>query len=134
MNDDTRPDEFLRPQTEIPGIRLRPLSSGSYALLVRTKNAFLQPADEAAPKPDHLAAALEYAFIHAAPLDLVLRAAYAGDDVFRTEVFRFSESIPVQVLPVIIREIEAGLTAAAAQSVDVLPRPGTEDKDAPGNS
>ena len=131
MNNDTRSDDFLRPDAPvIPG--LRPLSSGSYALLARTKNAFVQPPGDAAP--DHLSAALEYAFIHAAPLDAVLRAAHSSPDVFRAEVFRFSESIPVDRLHAIIREVEAGLLAAAAQSVDVLPRPGSEDKDAPPNS
>ncbi len=130
MNDE-RSTEFLRPDVPvIPG--LRPLSSGSYALLVRTKNAFVQTAMDT--QPDHLSAALEYAFIHAAPLDVVLRAAHSDPDVFRAEVFRFSESIPVDRLHAIIREVEVGLMAAASQSVDVLPRPGSEDKDAPPNS
>ena len=132
MND-TRSNDFLRPQTTtVAGLTFRPLSSGSYALLVRTKNGFVQPPGEAAP--DHLSAALEYAFIHAAPLDLVIRAAHSSPDVFRAEVFRFSESIPVDKIPAIIADVEAGLVAASAQSVDVLPRPGSEDKDAPPNS
>ena len=131
MND-TRASDFLRPETPpIPGLKLRPLSSGSYALLVRTKNAFVQPPSEA---PDHLSAALEYAFIHAAPLDLVIRAAHSSPDVFRAEAFRFSESIPVDKIAPLIAEVEAGLLAASAQSVDVLPRPGADDKDAPPNS
>ncbi len=132
MND-TRASDFLRPETPpIPGIKLRPLSSGSYALLARTKNAFVQPPGYAAP--DHLSAALEYAFIHAAPLDLVIRAAHSSPDVFRAEAFRFSESIPVDKIAPLIAEVEAGLLAASAQSVDVLPRPGADDKDAPPNS
>lgn len=112
---------------------MRPLSSGSYALLTHTRNAFLVPPEEGTA-PDHLRAALEYAFIHGAPLELVLRAVYADPEVFRAEVFRFSHSIPVQDLPGIIKGMEACLTLAAGQSVDVLPRPGTEDKDAPPNS
>ena len=132
MNDQ-RTTDFLRPESSaIPGVKLRPLTSGSYALLVRTKNAFVQPAG--AETPDHLTAALEYAFIHGAPLDVVLRAAHSAPETFHTEVFRFSEAIPIGQLHAIIREVEGGLVASAAQSVDVLPRPGSEDKDAPPNS
>jgi hypothetical protein len=125
-------DSLLRPQGDIPGLKLRPLSSGSYALLHRTGNAFVVPTEQAA-SGDHLSAALEYAYIHAAPLEAVLRAAYSSPDVFRAEVFRFSQSIPVDAIPAIIREVEAGLTMAASRSVEVVPRPGTEDKDAPPN-
>jgi hypothetical protein len=130
MNEDTRAEDFLRPPSAT--IALRPLSSGSYAILHRTKNAFVTPTGD--QPPDHLGAALEYAYIHGAPLDAVLRAAYSSPEVFRAEVFRFSQSIPVVEIPDIIREVESGLTAAASQSVDVVPRPGSEDRDAPPNS
>ena len=129
MNDAT---DFLRPAAEPAGLKLRPLSSGSYAILHRTGNAFVVPPGNTAP--DHLTAALEYAYIHGAPLEAVLRAAYSAPDVFHAEVFRFSQAIPVADIPAIIREVENGLTAAASQSVEVIPRPGTEDKDAPPNS
>lgn len=132
MNDDPRTDSFLRPAADVGGMKLRPLSSGSYAMLHRTGNSFVVPPGDAAP--DHLTAALEYAYIHGAPLDAVLRAAYSSSEVFHAEVFRFSQAIPVAQIPAIIREVESGLTAAASQSVDVIPRPGTEDKDAPPNS
>lgn len=128
MNDAT---DFLRPAAEPAGIKLRPLSSGSYAILHRTGNAFVVPPGNT--PPDHLSAALEYAYIHGAPLEAVLRAAYSASEVFHAEVFRFSQAIPVADIPAIIREVENGLTAAASQSVDVIPRPGTEDKDAPPN-
>lgn len=132
MNDE-RTTDFLRPDAPaVPGLKLRPLTSGSYALLIRTKNAFVQPAG--AEAPDHLTAALEYAFIHGAPLDVVIRAAHSSPDVFQAEVFHFSEAIPIGQLHAIIREVEGGLVASAAQSVDVVPRPGSEDKDAPPNS
>jgi hypothetical protein len=129
MNDAT---DFLRPTAEPGGLSLRPLSSGSYAILHRTGNAFVVPPGNTVP--DHLTAALEYAYIHGAPLEAVLRAAYSSPDVFHAEVFRFSQAIPVADIPAIIREVENGLTAAASQSVDVIPRPGSEDKDAPPNS
>ena len=129
MNDAT---DFLRPAAEPGGLKLRPLSSGSYAILHRTGNAFVVPPGNSSP--DHLTAALEYAYIHGAPLEAVLRAAYSSPDVFHAEVFRFSQAIPVAEIPAIIREVENGLTAAASQSVDVIPRPGSEDKDAPPNS
>jgi hypothetical protein len=129
MNDAT---DFLRPAAEPAGLKLRPLSSGSYAILHRTGNAFVVPPGNSSP--DHLTAALEYAYIHGAPLEAVLRAAYSSPDVFHAEVFRFSQAIPVADIPAIIREVENGLTAAASQSVDVIPRPGSEDKDAPPNS
>ena len=124
--------DFLRPTAEPGGLNLRPLSSGSYAILHRTGNAFVVPPGNSSP--DHLTAALEYAYIHGAPLEAVLRAAYSSPDVFHAEVFRFSQAIPVAEIPAIIREVENGLTAAASQSVDVIPRPGSEDKDAPPNS
>jgi hypothetical protein len=132
---DSRAADFLRPLSPktASGLALRPLSSGSYALLVQTHNAFITPPEDG-QKADHLVAALEYAFIHAAPLELVLRAAYSDPEVFRAEVFRFSHNIPVQDLPGIIKEMETCLTLAAGQSVDVLSRPGSEDKDAPPNS
>ena len=129
MTSDT---DFLRPAADAGIIKLRPLSSGSYAILHRTGNAFVVPPGNTVQ--DHLTAALEYAYIHGAPLEAVLRAAYSAPDVFHAEVFRFSQAIPVADIPAIIREVENGLTAAASQSVDVIPRPGSEDKDAPPNS
>ena len=129
MNPDT---DFLRPAADAGTLKLRPLSSGSYAILHRTGNAFVVP--PGSTSPDHLTAALEYAYIHGAPLEAVLRAAYSAPEVFHAEVFRFSQAIPVADIPAIIREVENGLTAAASQSVDVIPRPGSEDKDAPPNS
>ena len=129
MTSDT---DFLRPAADVGTLKLRPLSSGSYAILHRTGNTFVVPPGNTAP--DHLTAALEYAYIHGAPLEAVLRAAYSSPDVFHAEVFRFSQAIPVADIPAIIREVESGLTAAASQSVDVIPRPGSDDKDAPPNS
>ena len=129
MSNDT---DFLRPAADAGTLKLRPLSSGSYAILHRTGNAFVVPPGNTTP--DHLTAALEYAYIHGALLEAVLRAAYSAPDVFHAEVFRFSQAIPVADIPTIIREVENGLTAAASQSVDVIPRPGSEDKDAPPNS
>jgi len=129
---DSRADDFLRPPASPGGLQLRPLSSGSYALLHRTRNAFVVPQGE--DYPDHLSAALEYAYIHGAPLRDVLLAAHAKPEVFRAEVFRFAETLPVSLIRDIIREVEHGLTAAAEQSVDVLPRPGSDDRDAPPNS
>jgi len=124
-------DDFLRPESPVLAVKMRPLTSGSYALLIRTNNAFVKPAG--ADQPDHLSAALEYSFIHGAPLDVVLRACHADPHVFQSEVFQFSEKIPINQLHEIIKEVEGGLVASAQQSVDVLPRPGSEDRDAPPN-
>lgn len=134
MNKSTREQEFLRPAPSVASISLRPLSSGSYALLAKTNNGFLRAVAEDKNKDDLIAYTLEYAFIHAAPLDLVLRAVYSSPEVFQGEVFRFSQSIPINELPAIIQEIEKGLRAAASQTVDVIPRGGSIDKDAPPNS
>ena len=49
-------------------------------------------------------------------------------------VFKFAERIGLNDVPSIIHEIEASLNAAAKQSVDVVPRPDSGDKDAPPNS
>jgi len=140
--EELRAYDFLRPVAAPGGIKMRPLSSGSFALLRRTGNLFFKPLEApgrtaAAASPDdqdHLSAALEYAYIHGAPLDAVLRAAHSSPDVFRAEVFRFSETIPLSSIPEIIREVEQGITAAASQSVEVIPRPGAEDRDSPPNS
>jgi len=129
MTSDPRNDDFLRPASTINGIPLRPLSSGSYALLHRIGNPFVVPGNT----QDHLSAALEYAYLHAAPLEAVLRAVYDSPEAFREAVFRFSQSIPLSQIPAIIREVELSLNAAASQSVEVLPRPGSEDKDSPPN-
>jgi hypothetical protein len=128
---DERMINFLRPSPTISDIKLRALTSGSFAILHRTKNAFVVPGKG---ESDHFFAALEYAFIHGAPLDHVLRAAHSSVDRFRAEVFKFAERIGLNDVPSIIHEIEASLNAAARQSVDVLPRPDSVDKDAPPNS
>ena len=128
---DERTTEFLRPTPTVANVKLRPLTSGSFAILHRTRNAFVVPSKG---EQDHLFAALEYAFIHAAPLEHVLRAAHSGSDRFRTEVFKFAEQIGLNDVPSIIHEIEASLNSAAKQSVDVVPRPDSGDKDAPPNS
>jgi hypothetical protein len=129
-----RSEDLLRPAPEIAGIALRPLSSGSYALLNRVGNAFVcpTPPDE---KPDHIWAALEWIYIHAAPIDTALRAAHGSPDGFKQAVLAFSESVPVQSVPKLIGEIERCLTEVHQQSVDVVPRHDTPlDKDAPPNS
>jgi hypothetical protein len=128
---DERMVDFLRPSPTVADIKLRPLTSGSFAILHRTKNAFVAPGKD---ESDHFFAALEYAFIHGAPLEHVLRAAHSSGDRFRTEVFKFAERIGLNDVPSIIHEIEASLNAAAKQSVDVVPRPDSGDKDAPPNS
>jgi len=128
---DERMVDFLRPSPTVADIKLRPLTSGSFAILHRTKNAFVAPSKD---ESDHFFAALEYAFIHGAPLEHVLRAAHSSSDRFRTEVFKFAERIGLNDVPSIIHEIEASLNAAAKQSVDVVPRPDSGDKDAPPNS
>jgi hypothetical protein len=131
MTTDSRNDDFLRPPQVVAGMKLRPLSSGSFALLHRTKNAFVYPQGG---DNDHFSAALEYAFIHAAPLDDVLSATHSCRDAFLSKVFNFAAQIPLNTVHFIIHEIEESLNAAARQSVDLLPRPGGEDKDAPPNS
>jgi len=128
---DERTVDFLRPSPTVANIKLRPLTSGSFAILHRTKNAFVTPGKG---EPDHFFAALEYAFIHGAPLEHVLRAAHSSPDRFRAEVFKFAEQIGLNDVPSIIHEIEASLNAAAKQSVDVVPRPDSGDKDSPPNS
>ena len=128
---DERMVDFLRPSPTVADIKLRPLTSGSFAILHRTKNAFVVSGKD---ESDHFFAALEYAFIHGAPLEHVLRAAHSSGDRFRTEVFKFAERIGLNDVPSIIHEIEASLNAAAKQSVDVVPRPDSGDKDAPPNS
>jgi hypothetical protein len=128
-----RSKNLLTPAPQISGIALRPLTSGTYALLNRVGNIFVTPANTD-QKPDHIWAALEWIFIHSAPPQDVLRVAHDSPEAFKSAVFAYSESVAVSAVPKLIVEIERSLTAVHEQTVDVVPRHDSDDKDAPPNS
>jgi hypothetical protein len=128
-----RSKNLLTPAPQISGLSLRPLTSGTYALLNRVGNIFVTPANPD-QKPDHIWAALEWIFIHSAPQQEVLRVTHDSPDAFKAAVFQYSESVTVSSVPKLIVEIERALNAVHEQTVDVVPRHDSVDKDAPPNS
>lgn len=62
---------FITPPVTVDGRKLRPLSAASFELLKRTGNAFITANDD----PDRkVAAAMEFIYIHGAPLEEVIAA------------------------------------------------------------
>ena len=81
---------FVAPDTEIAGLKLRPLSAGSLIQLKLTKNPLIDGLETADPE-FHVASFL---FIHSADPKTV-RKATANMEIFRDKVLEFADSISI---------------------------------------
>jgi hypothetical protein len=121
---------FLSGPIEIEGIKLRPFSLRSrlncmalgLTLFTDTEGAELTPLQV---EEQILALAWE----RSQPVQTVRKAIDAG--TAWDAIHDFADSLPLAALPQLVAEINRVASEIKAQ--EVVPRPGTEDKDAPGN-
>jgi hypothetical protein len=124
---------FLAGQIEIEGIKLRPFSLRSrlncmalgLTLFTETEGPELTPLQI---EEQILALAWE----RSQPVPVVRKAIDAG--TAWDAIHDFADSLPLAALPQLVAEINRVAAEIKAQAVEVVPRPGGEDKDAPGNS
>lgn len=124
---------FLSGPIEIEGIKLRPFSLRSrlncmalgLTLFTDTEGAELTPLQI---EEQIIALAWE----RSQPVQAVRKAIDAG--TAWDAIHDFADSMPLAALPQLVAEINRVAAEIKSQAVDVVPRPGTEDKDAPGNS
>jgi hypothetical protein len=74
---------------------------------------------------------LALAWERSQPVQTVRKAIDAG--TAWDAIHDFADSLPLAALPQLVAEINRVASEIKAQAVEVVPRPGTEDKDAPGN-
>jgi hypothetical protein len=123
---------FLSGPIEIEGIKLRPFSLRSrlncmalgLTLFTDTEGAELTPLQT---EEQILALAWE----RSQPLQAVRKAIDAG--TAWDAIYEFADSLPPAALPHLVTEINRVASEIKANAVEVVPRPGSEDKDAPGN-
>ena len=123
---------FLAGPIEIEGIKLRPFSLRSrlncmalgLTLFTDTEGAELTPLQI---EEQILALAWE----RSQPVQEVRKAIDAG--TAWDAIHDFADSLPLAALPQLVAEINRVASEIKASAVEVIPRPGAEDKDAPGN-
>jgi hypothetical protein len=123
---------FLAGSIEIEGIKLRPFSLRSrlncmalgLTLFTDTEGTELTPMQI---EEQILALAWE----RSQPVSVVRKAIDAG--TAWDAIHDFADSLPLAALPQLVAEINRMAAETKAQAVEVVPRPGGEDKDAPGN-
>jgi len=81
---------FVAPETEIAGLKLRPLSAGTLIQLKLTHNPLIDGLETAEPEY-HVASFL---YIHSAPPGEVRRAT-ANPEVFRDKVLEFADRLSI---------------------------------------
>jgi hypothetical protein len=124
---------FLSAQIEIDGIKLRPFSLRSrlncmalgLTLFTETEGPELTPLQI---EEQILALAWE----RSQPVSVVRKAIDAG--TAWDAIHDFADSLPLTALPKLVAEINRVASEIKEQTVTVVPRSDSVDKDAPGNS
>ena len=140
-----QPEEDLitapAPEAEQPfSLKLRPYSAGSDLALREVRNELLFPRSKRpvqdletgetveVAEPENLERAIyEFAWIHSAPLDEVIRAlpVNAGSRLlFDEAVARFAFDIPPSAIPRICEQVQRIVQAATPAKVTTKPKPG----------
>ena len=130
-------EAFIKPdEPVVAGIKLRPLSAGSYALLCLTKNELINPTGEEVEHPDEKTdvivkrrqpinaeiEALAFLYIHGAPLAEVRRVAF-NEQLFRESVLAWADGLPMDAMAGALNQISEILAPLAAARIEIAPKP-----------
>ena len=123
---------FLKGPLEIEGLTLRPFSLRSRLNCMALGLTMFTEVD--GPELSQLQLeeqVLALTWERSEPLAVVRKAIDAG--TAWDAIWEFGDSLPPAALPKLISEINRVAAEVRANSVEVIPRPGGDDKDAPGN-
>ena len=121
------------PPLTIAGQELRILSLATFRILALVENEFISPRGPDGTMADGMLAIAQYCHIHLRGA-IAVEAELADREAFDFAVKALAEEIPFAQVPAIQARIQTELDAVRAARIDVRPRPGSEDKDAPPNS
>jgi hypothetical protein len=125
---------FTEPTAEIAGMKLRPFSLGSLSICRRAKLTMLtgdvQPEDLTDDEKQQQIVAFIY--IQSQPIPEVLKAV-KDPDFIENHVLPFSMVLPLDAVPLAVKEIQRIMDAASAAYVEVQPKPDEKPEDEPPN-
>lgn len=128
--------EFTKSPATVAGRELRPFTFGSL-LICRQLGLTLitgEAGDEEIPEEEKQSQLLAFVYIQTAPVPEVIRAAGAGPERFRSEtLLPWSMNLPLTAIPEAAVALRQIIDAAQAAVVEVLPRSGDNEGDAPPN-
>lgn len=111
---------------------MRPFTAGTLSLSRQLKLGMLLGDEAELSEAEQQRQLMTFAWMQSQPLDEVFAAVNAGK--VDEAVQRFEFDVPVPWIPLIIAEIKRIAEQASAASVEVMQKPNSGDKDAPGNS
>lgn len=115
----------------VGGLKLRPWTSGSKIYAAKMGLKIFTGTTEGLSESEIEWEIFAFAWMHNAPLDQVISS--VRNNTFREKVDAFIFSIDITMLPKLCEEINRISELVKKQALEVIPRPGSEDKDAPPN-
>lgn len=123
---------LLRGPLEIEGLTLRPFSLRSRLnCMALGLTLFTEPDGTQLTPLQVEEQILALAWERSQPVQAVRKAIDAG--TAWDAIHDFADSLPLAALPKLVAEINRVAAEIKEQAVEVVPRPNSEDKDAPGN-
>ena len=124
---------LLRGPMEIEGLTLRPFSLRSRLNCIALGLTLFTDSEGAQLTPLEVEEQIvALAWERSQPVHAVRKAIDTG--TAWDAIHDFADSLPLAALPKLVAEINRVAAEIKEQAVEVVPRPGSEDKDAPGNS
>ncbi len=108
---DTLTEEFIRPESEFKGKKIRKLTPGSEIIMYKTMNAiFVSKGEEKIPEDEFMYSIWSYLFAHITPLKLVIALAWDKDpNIYRLSVVEwaseFKKPDSINAIEVVTKEI-----------------------------
>lgn len=124
---------LLRGPMEIEGLTLRPFSLRSRLnCMALGLTLFTEAESQELTQLQVEEQCLALVWERTQPIKLVRKAIDAG--TAWDEIYEFSDTLPPEAMPKLVAEINRVAAEIKERIVEVVPRPGVEDKEAPGNS
>lgn len=131
-NETDRLDGFLGEGTlKLCGFELRPFTFGSLAICRKLGLTLFTKENAKLSEEETIRQLSAFFWVQSSPVKEMLSAVRSDTAWEAIEEFEFS--VPLHALPALLRRISEISRLAAAAAVEVVERPGSDDKDAPGN-
>ena len=123
-------DAITAPPMEVGGVSLRKPSIGTVQLLKRTGNALFSPEGvNATPEnaEEFLDDLIAFVYIHAAPIEEVVKACHGPRADFELKVAEFALTLDMDKLPELVEAVQLESNMAGAAQVSPEPEEGGDD-------
>lgn len=136
-------DAFLEGDVTVANLKMRPFSLGTLNLCRTLGLTMFTASDkdavEALDDSQKQRQMATFAWMQSAPLPEVLLIVREmrnnpGSKVLEEKVEEFEMTVPVHLLPQLVKEVKRISELAASAAVEVQPKPGDKDANEPGNS